>query len=158
MKKYSTTFLKLTLFIIGLPVLALIIFIAFNLISDPINENYKNIIHSIITGLYLSAIPFYFALSRAFKLLILIDNNNAFSQESVKNLKHIKYSANIIMVIYIIIMPFVFLLAEKDDAPGAIIIGAIPLFVAMVISVFAAVLQRLLNDAIEIKTENDLTV
>ncbi|WP_219914085.1 DUF2975 domain-containing protein, partial [Bacillus paranthracis] len=38
------------------------------------------------------------------------------------------------------------------------IIGMIIIFASMVIAVFAAVLQRLLKDAIDIKSENDLTV
>lgn len=55
-------------------------------------------------------------------------------------------------------MPFVYIVAEKDDAPGLIIIGMVPLFASMVIAVFTAVLQKLLKTAIEIKAENDLTV
>lgn len=55
-------------------------------------------------------------------------------------------------------MPFVYFLAEKDDAPGLIIIGFVPIFASIVIAVFAAVLQRLLQEAINIKSENDLTV
>ena len=54
-------------------------------------------------------------------------------------------------------MPLFYLVAERDDAPG-IIIGMIIIFASMVIAVFAAVLQRLLKDAIDIKSENDLTV
>ncbi len=49
-------------------------------------------------------------------------------------------------------------MAERDDAPGIIIIGMIMIFASLVIAVFAAVLQRLLKDAIDIKSENDLTV
>ena len=55
-------------------------------------------------------------------------------------------------------MPYVYILADKDDAPGAIIIGMLPIFASMVISVFAAVLQRLLQEAINIKSENDFTI
>ena len=48
--------------------------------------------------------------------------------------------------------------AELDDAPGVVIVGMISIFAPMVIAVFAAVLQRLLQEAITIKSENDLTV
>ncbi|MGV2488281.1 UNVERIFIED_CONTAM: DUF2975 domain-containing protein, partial [Bacillus mycoides] len=51
-----------------------------------------------------------------------------------------------------------YLVAERDDAPGIIILGMLLIFASMVIAVFAAVLQRLLKDAIDIKSENDLTV
>jgi hypothetical protein len=108
--------------------------------------------------MYISAVPFYFALYQAFKLLCYIDKNKAFSQISVKALKNIKYCAITISALYLVIMPFVYLVAEKDDAPGLIIIGMVPIFASMVIAVFAAVLQKLLKEAIDIKSENDLTV
>ena len=60
--------------------------------------------------------------------------------------------------LYVVVLPFVYLLAELDDAPGLILIDMVIIFAAMVITVFAAVLQRLLQEAIDIKTENDLTV
>ncbi|MNP58015.1 hypothetical protein D3C76_1528910 [compost metagenome] len=55
-------------------------------------------------------------------------------------------------------MPLFYLLAEKDDAPGIIVIGMVLVFAGMVIAVFAAVLQKLLKEAIELKSEIDLTV
>lgn len=55
-------------------------------------------------------------------------------------------------------MPVFYLMAEIDDAPGIIVIGLIIIFASMVIAVFAAVLQKLLKEAIDIKSENDLTV
>jgi hypothetical protein len=45
----------------------------------------------IFMDLYAAAIPFYFALYQAFKLLSYIDGNKAFSELSVKALKNIKY-------------------------------------------------------------------
>ncbi|MED4598856.1 DUF2975 domain-containing protein, partial [Bacillus subtilis] len=41
---------------------------------------------------------------------------------------------------------------------GIIVIGLVIIFASMVIAVFAAVLQKLLKEAIDIKSENDLTV
>ncbi|EGW41794.1 hypothetical protein DOT_0212 [Desulfosporosinus sp. OT] len=55
-------------------------------------------------------------------------------------------------------MPFFYLVGEKDDAPGLILLGLVITFAPTVIAVFAAVLEKLLKDAIDIKSENDLTV
>ena len=55
-------------------------------------------------------------------------------------------------------MPLLYLMAEIDDAPGIILIGMVIIFASLVVAVFAAVLQRLLKEAIYIKLENDLTV
>ena len=108
--------------------------------------------------MYVSVIPFFGAFYQAFKLLSYIDKNQAFSELSVKALKNIKLCAITFSGLYLIILPFVFFVAELDDAPGLVIIGMVPIFASMVIAVFAAVLQKLLKEAIDIKSENDLIV
>lgn len=158
MKQYSTIFLRIAVIIIGIPVLALCIFGLYWLTKNPTNPNYAHILYPVIIGIYVSAIPFFGALYQALRLLSYIDKNKAFSELSVKALRNIKYCANIISIVYVVILPFVYLVAEKDDAPGLIIMGMVPIFASMAIGVFAAVLQRLLQDAIDIKSENDLTV
>ena len=108
--------------------------------------------------MYISAIPFYLALYQSFKLLNYIDKNLAFSDFSVRALKKIKTYAIIIGGLYVVALPFVFIMADVDDAPGLVIVGMVPVFASLVIAVFAAVLQRLLKEAIDIKEENDLIV
>lgn len=158
MKQYSTLFLKVCLIIIGMPVLTLGLYGLYCIIGNPVNPGYAHILYPILTGVYLSTVPFYIALYQAYKLLCYIDANTAFSQSSIKALKNIKFCAVAIGILYVIILPFVYLLAQKDDAPGLIVFGMVPVFVSMVIAVFSAVLQMLLQDAIDIKSENDLTV
>lgn len=158
MKRGSTLFLKMAVFLIGTPVLALCVFGVFWLVKNPANPDYAHMLYPIVVGMYASVIPFILALYQAFKLLSYIDKNQAFSELSVKALKNIKICAITISGLYVVILPFVFLVADLDDAPGLILIGMVPIFAAMVIAVFAAVLQRLLQEAIDIKSENDLTV
>lgn len=112
----------------------------------------------VLIDLYAAVIPFYVALYQAFKLLVLIDKNSAFSDLSVAALKNIKYCGVAISLLYVAGLPLFYLIAEKDDAPGIIVIGMVIVFASMVIAVFAAVLQKLLQEAILIKSENDLTV
>ncbi|MCM3691003.1 DUF2975 domain-containing protein [Neobacillus niacini] len=158
MKRGSTLFLRMAVFLIGTPVLALAIFGLTWLPKNPANPDYAYMLYPIVIGMYVSAIPFFVALYQAFKLLSHIDKNQAFSELSVIALKNIKICAMTISGLYLVILPFVFLIAELDDAPGLVIIGMVPVFASMVIAVFAAVLQRLLKEAIDIKSENDLTV
>ena len=158
MKRGSTLFLKTAVILMGIPVLALCIFGVPWLANNPVNPDYAHILYPILIGMYLSVIPFFVALYQDFKLLSYIDKNQAFSELSVKALKNIKFCAMPISGLYVVILPFVYLVAELDDAPGLIIIGMVPIFASMVIAVFAAVLQRLLQEAIDIKSENDLIV
>lgn len=160
MKKGTTLFLKMAVIVMGIPVLALCIFLVPE-IANFAEELYPDIPYLkylVFSDLYATAIPFYFALYQAFKLLNYIDMGNAFSELSVRALKNIKYCALAISSLYVLGMPLFFLVAEKDDAPGVIVIGLIMIFASMVIVVFSAVLQKLLQEAIHIKSENDLTV
>ncbi|MFY3791442.1 DUF2975 domain-containing protein [Ureibacillus sp. MALMAid1270] len=158
MKIGSTLFLKIALFIMGIPVVVLGGVGIVYLINNPANAQYAHILYPIVIALYLSVIPYLVALYQSFRLLTLIDYNNAFSQMSVNALKVIKFCALTFSGIYVIVIPFVYFLAQIEDAPGLIIMGMVPIFASLVISVFAAVLQRLLQEAINIKSENDLTV
>ena len=158
MERGSTLFLKIAVILMGIPVLALGIFGVPWLAKNPANPDYAHILYPIVIGMYVSVIPYFVALYQAFKLLSYIDKSQAFSELSVKALKNIKLCAMTISGLYVVILPFVYLVAELDDAPGLILIGMVPIFASMVIAVFAAVLQRLLQEAINIKSENDLTV
>ncbi|WP_060679546.1 DUF2975 domain-containing protein [Virgibacillus halodenitrificans] len=158
--KRETLFLKTTIILMGLPVLALCVFAVPGIANFAV-ELYPDMAYLkylIFLVMYSAAIPFYIALYQAYKLLSYIDKSKAFSQFSVTALKKIKYCAITISSIYVVGMPLFYLIGEKDDAPGVILIGMILIFASFVIAVFAAVLQKLLRNAIEIKTENDLTV
>jgi len=158
MKRGSTLFLKIAVFLMGVPVLALCIYVLFQLSNNPANPDYAYILYPAIVIMYISVIPYFIALSQSYRLLIYIDKNKAFSNIAVNLLKYIKYCAITISVLYVAMMPFVFMVADKDDAPGLVIIGMVFIFASMVIAVFAAVLQKLLKEAINIKEENELTV
>jgi hypothetical protein len=160
MKRGSTIFLKLALILIGIPILALCIFVLPLILKDAGEGSTEMayVLYGIITIMYLSTIPFYFALYQAFILLNYIDNNKAFSEISVNALKKIKNCATTISILFVAGMPLFYIVGEVDDAPGVIVIGMVIIFASMVISVFAAVLQKLLQEAIHIKSENDLTV
>ncbi|MEW9111143.1 DUF2975 domain-containing protein [Cytobacillus gottheilii] len=160
MKQVSTLFLKIAVIFIGIPILALCIFLVPQLgkVAAELLPDFPAIRYMVYMIFWGSAIPFYFALYQAFNLLRFIDSNKAFSQISVEALKKIKYCAIIISSLHILALPLFYLFAEMDDAPGVIFVGLLVPFASMVIAVFAAVLQKLLQEAIDIKSENDLTV
>ncbi|WP_078431056.1 DUF2975 domain-containing protein [Metabacillus halosaccharovorans] len=160
MNRGTTLFLKIAVILIGIPVLAICIFLVPEIanFAAELFPDFAYIKYLVLIDLYASAIPFYFALYQAYKLLNYIDRNNAFSQISVNALKKIKLCAFTISIFYAAGMPLFYLMAEVDDAPGIIVIGLVIIFASMVIAVFAAVLQRLLQVAIDIKSENDFTV
>lgn len=158
--KRETLFLKLAVIVIALPIIAACIF-ALPFIWKEAAESgewIKASIQPILIGMYVATIPFFIALFQAFKLLGYIDRNEAFSYLAVKSLRIIKFCALVITLIYIGTLPFFYWFAERDDAPGFIIIGLVLVFASFVVAVFAELLQKLLKRAIDLKLENDLTV
>lgn len=158
MKTGTTLFLKAAVILMGVPILGLCIVGLPWLVKNPVNAEYSQLLYPIITGMYISVIPFCIALFQAFKILQYIDKSKAFSELSAKALRNIKYSAITISILYVILLPFIYLVAEKDDAPGLILIGLVLIYASMIIAVFVSVLKKLLKEAIEIKTEHDLTI
>ena len=104
-------------------------------------------------------VPFLMALYQTMKLLGFIDKKETFSEKSVKALNVIKNCAVAIFAIYLIgVMPMVRFFVESDDAPGGSIIWAAFSLIPLAIAIFASMLMNLIKEAIEIKSENDLTI
>ena len=128
------------------------------LIIHPVNPIYAPILYPIIAGLYTSIVPFAIALVQTYMLLGYIDKFKAFSDFSVKALVRIKYCAAVIALLYAVMMPFIFLAAQKDNAPGLILMATVPIFASAVVAVFAAVLQRLFTEAANLQSDHDLVI
>lgn len=159
MKQVTTLFLKLAVIFIGIPVLALCIFLVPNManFAAKLYPNIAPMKYLVFIVMYGAAVPFYFALYQAFNLLRYIDENTAFSELSVKALKNIKCCAITISGLYVLGLPLFRFIAKNVDPP-IVLMGLIIIFASLVIAVFAAILQRLLQEAINIKSENDFTV
>ena len=158
MNRGTTTFLKVSVILIGIIVLSLSMFWLPRLADEAavIAPDLAYLQYLVLVGLYVTTIPFFFALYQALKLLTFIDNNNAFSNLSVKALKNITYCAMTISVLYVI--GGLFLLLQNALHPGIAIMGFTIIFASTIIAVFASTLEKLLNNAIDMKFENDLTV
>lgn len=154
----ETIFLRAVVIAIGLAVLALISYPIPYITVKASGYFPSHILYPIVAFIYASAVPFFIALFQALNLLGLIDKDKAFSEASVGALGKIKWCAASVTGIYAMCSPFLYLAAEMDDAPGFVAGGLILTSAALVIAVFAAILEKLLRRAIDIKAENDLTV
>jgi hypothetical protein len=159
MRNYSTLILRLAIFAAGAIVIAILSGAAWLAITTEPFSVYYILSYILLAGTCLAAIPCFIALYQSYKLLGYIDTGRAFTELSVKALRIITYSAFVEFLICTLGgLPFCYVVAEIDDAPGFIIIGMVIAGVAFIISVFASVLNRLIQDAITIKSENDLTI
>ena len=159
MKKSSTIFLQVVIVLIGIVALAIMIRFPltegravnldlFSIYSDPF----------IVYG-YLASIPFFVALYQAFKLLGYIGQNKVFSLNSVKALRTIKYCAIVLSILIVMAALYIRMFhAKGDDPAGFIAVCIVTTFISIVIATAAAVFERTLQSAVDIKSENDLTV
>jgi len=160
-KRASTFFLKTVLIFIGCIALALCVFSLPNVWIGAAREwpmISARLLYPGLIGIYATIIPFLLALYQAFRLLRLIDRHNAFSKSSIDALRNISFCAVAMTLLYFLAMPLVVSVADSDDAPGLVLISFAFACAPLVIATFAAVLQKLVRNALDMKTENDFTI
>lgn len=108
--------------------------------------------------LYMASIPFFIGLSQAFKLLHFIDMNKAFSQGAVDALKNMKIASLYLIGFTALAVLYIRLFVRGEDPAGPTALGIFAVFAATVIATATAVFERLLQNAVDMKSENDLTV
>ena len=158
MKKGSTLFLKFVICLIAIVTLIWLIWFP-QLEGRAANLDLIGIyIDPLIIYAYIGSIPFCVALYQAFKLLGYVDVNKVFSQSSVNAVRNIKNCAITFSGFIVLGILYIRLFVKGDDPAGVTALGIITTFASIVIATAAAVFQKLLQNAIDIKSENDLTV
>ncbi len=159
MKRISITFLQAVIVLIGIVALAILIRFPltegraanldlFSIYADPL----------ILYG-YAASIAFFVALYKAFRLLGYIGQNKVFSSSSVKALKSIKYCAIVLSVLIVAAGIFIRIAHNKDDDPaGFLAMCIMATFVSAVVATAAAIFEKILQNALDMKSENDLTI
>src|SRR5690554_5386267 len=104
--KHETLFLRVVVCFIGIFIFSICVFGLPWGAREAVKYYLTFVLYPILIVMYVSAIPFFFALYEGFKLLTYIDQNKAFSELSVVVLKNIKYCAIIISILYTIVLPF----------------------------------------------------
>jgi len=160
-KKGSTLLLKTALIFMMLIVLILAVFGLPNFYKGALSEfpYAPNSILGIVIIMYATTIPYFWVLWQSWKLLVFIDHNKGFSQLSVKALRNIKRASFIGGLLFMGgFVPLLYPIAEGDDAPGLLVYGFLFACIPFVVAVFAAILEKLFQNAVDMKSENDLTI
>ena len=158
MKRGSTLFLKLIILLIAIVVLTWMIVFP-RLEGRATNLDLISIYTDpFIIYAYVSAIPFFVALFQAFKLLGYVEKNTIFSETAIRSVRIIKYCALAIIVFLVLAIFYIRVMAQGDDPAGPTMMGLVVSFTSVVIATAAGVFQKLLQNAVDIKSENDLTV
>lgn len=110
----------------------------------------------LLAGIYVTLMPFLFAIIEGLRLSRRVALNDAFSGKSVQHLKHIKYSAFVISALYLV--GTLILSRMVDISPGIGLLAIIIMLASLMLGLISGILEELLRKALEIKEENDLTV
>ena len=162
MKRSSTIFLQVVIVALGIGALALLLWEphveGVNAHAATLYEIYFD--DPFLAYVYIGSIAFFVALYQACKLLGYIGRNEVFSQASVKALRNIKYCAMIIIAFLVGAEGYIFIVSrkEEEDIAGGVMMGLVMIFISAVVATAAAVFERTLQSAVELKSENDLTV
>ena len=158
MNRGSILFLKAVLVLIGIVALALLLWephLEGRNANATLFEIYLN--DPFLAYAYVASSAFFVALYQAFKVLGYAGHNNVFSPVAVRAVRTIKYCA--IAIIGFVVLGEVFILLNTtEDRPPAIFMGILIAFPSMVVATAMVVLERVLQNAVDLKSENDLTV
>jgi hypothetical protein len=159
-KRIPTVFLQVVIVLIGIGGLALMLWEPHlegrNVNATPFEIYFKD---PFLAYAYTASIAFFVALFQAFTLLGYIRQNRVFSLNSVRALRIIKYCAIILVAMIGAAVAYLFLPGRgEDDIAGGVAIGLAMIFISAVIGTAAAVFERILQNAVDMKSENDLTV
>lgn len=158
MKKSSTLFLKTVILFFATLVFAVLIWFpqsegrasglnTISIYSDPF-----------IIYIYIASTPFFFGMYQTIKLLNLIDANKAFSQEAINKLRAIKFSSLGLISMIAMTLIYIRFFVHGDDSTGPTMLGIILSLAFSIIATAAGVFQKLFQNAVDMKSENDLTV
>ena len=158
MKRSLTIFLQTVIVLIGVGALAVMLWEPHiegrNVHATAFEIYFKD---PFLAYAYVASIAFFAALYHGFRLLAYIGRNEVFSQPSVKALRTIKL-CGVMIIGFVAGGLFWIMLNDSDDRAGGVFMATIIAFGSLIVTAAAAVFERLLQNAVDMKSENDLTV
>ncbi|MCB9079884.1 MAG: DUF2975 domain-containing protein [Anaerolineaceae bacterium] len=158
MKRSSTIFLQIVIVLIGIGALALMLWEPHiegrNAHATLFEIYFKD---PFLAYAYIASTAFFVALYQAFKVLGYAGQNKVFSPTAVKALRTIKF-CGIALIGFVAVGEIFIIFSNSDDRAGGVFMGILITFGSIVIATAAAMFEQILQNAVDIKSENDLTV
>jgi hypothetical protein len=148
MKRGSTIFLQVVIVLIGIGVLALLLWEpqveGRNVNATQFEIYFKD---PFLAYIYLAFVPFFVGLYQAFKILGYARRNEIRSQHSLRALRIIKYCALTTALFIVGAEVYIFIFVRgTDDVAGGAMMGALIILVSAIIATAAAVFERILQN------------
>jgi len=160
MKRGSTIFLQIVIVLLGVGILAFLI-LEPQVEGRNVNATQFEIYFKdpFLAYIYLAFVPFFIGLYQGFKILEYAGRDEIFVERSVRALRIIKYCALTVAIFILGAEAYLFIFIRgTDDIAGGVMMGVFVILACAVIGTAAAVFERILQNAVDIKSENDLTI
>jgi len=148
----STIFLQIVTVLVGMGTLALMLWepqIEGRNAHATLFQIYFN--DPFLAYAYIASISFFVALYQTFKVLGYARQNKIFSQASVKAMRTIRFCA-IAIIGFVAAAEIFILLGDSDDRAGGVFMGILIVFSSTVIAAAATMFERILRDALDMKS------
>lgn len=120
-------------------------FVGYNVIRGLIEGGGVWFVYPLFIIFMVSCIPFVYAMIPSYRLVERIENDSFFDHRSLLELTHIMISGALVGLLFLIEMPFWYLVAQWDDAPGLIVIMGFIMGLAFTVSFFAMALKKIVR-------------
>src|SRR5688500_5102440 len=155
LRRGSTAFLQTVVVLIGVGALALLLWEPHlegrNKHATPFEIYFKD---PFLAYAYVGSIPFFAALYQAFKALRYAGQDRIFSQPAVNALRTIKRCA-LAIIAFVAGGLAIIMSNDSDDRAGGVFIAILITFGSVITAAAAATFQRILQNAVDLKSEND---
>jgi hypothetical protein len=157
MKRASTIFLQVVIVLFGIGILAWLLWEPH---VEGVNAHatfFAVYFDPFTAYMYIGSIPFFVAIYQAVKLLGYVGRDEVFSERSVRALRTIKY-CSLIIIGFVAVSVLFMIGGDRDDRPAGVFLRLLITFPSIVVATAAAVFERILQNAVDIKSENERTV
>lgn len=107
--------------------------------------------------IYIASVPLFVGLYQGFKVLGYVGQDVMLSPDAVRRMRAIKHCAMVIIG-FVAGAELLIVLQNNDDPQGGFFLGVLIVFISTVVVTATSVIERTLQSAVDIKSENDLTV
>jgi hypothetical protein len=157
LRRSSTAFLQGVIVLVGVGAIA---FLLWEPHVEGVNRNAtlaQKYINPFVLYVYIASVPFFVGLYQGIKVLGYAGRNKVISQEGVNALRRIKYCA--LAVIAFVAVSVLFMIGgDPEDRPAGTFMRILVGFPSVIVAAAAAMFERVLQNAVDLKSENDLTV
>lgn len=161
MNRRNVYFLQVIIVLIGVAAIAVLLW---QPQVEGVNRNKSNVEiyfqDPLVAFVFTGSIPFFVALYQAILALGHVGRNQAYSPEVVTALRLIKYCAIVIIGFVVLGELYIVLSGNRDEEnPGVpLFLGLLILFPSVVVAAVAGLLERILQNVVDMKSEYELTV